>query len=133
MPTRSRPAGSCSQGERHKLWEVPLWSVADENGQPIASMDPPGNAYDNYKREASLVGLFCYLAVQGGHARREGMSKGCGAARADNTQLLGPVARALPAESVCLLTCCCARLQLDRRLAGNRAPLGMFFHAGGWG
>lgn len=45
------PAGSCSPGERHKLWEVPLWSVADENGQPIASMDPPGNAYDNYKRE----------------------------------------------------------------------------------
>ncbi len=23
-------------------------------------------------------------------------------------------------------------LQLERRLAGNRAPLGMFFHAGGW-
>jgi len=47
------PTGSCSPGERHNLWEVPLWSVADENGQPIASMDPPGNAYDNYKREAS--------------------------------------------------------------------------------
>lgn len=47
-------AGSCSPSERHNLWEVPLWSVADENGQPIASMDPPGNAYDNYKREASL-------------------------------------------------------------------------------
>lgn len=31
----------------------------------------------------------------------------------------------------CLLICHCARLQLDRRLAGNRAPLGMFFHAGG--
>ncbi|KAI7842215.1 hypothetical protein COHA_004128 [Chlorella ohadii] len=62
--------GSCSPSERHNLWEVPLWSVADENGQPIASMDPPGNAYDNYKRE------------------------------------------------------------LERRLAGNRAPLGLFFHAG---
>lgn len=80
MPTCSRPAGSCSQGERHKLWEVPLWSVADENGQPIASMDPPGNAYDNYKREASPSDLCCfiYLAMQGGHTRWEGLSKGCG-------------------------------------------------------
>ncbi|KAL4444941.1 hypothetical protein ABPG77_003991 [Micractinium sp. CCAP 211/92] len=63
--------GGCSATESYPgLWEIPLWSVADAQQQPIASMDPEGNAYDNYKRE------------------------------------------------------------LEWRLAGNRAPLGLFFHAG---
>lgn len=55
LPSTRLYAGSCSPTEKHKLWEVPLWSVADEGGQPIASMDPPGNAYENYKREVSNI------------------------------------------------------------------------------
>lgn len=63
--------GSCSPSEQYAtLWELPLWAVMDANLSPIASMDPPGDAYENFKRE------------------------------------------------------------LDWRLAGNRAPLGLFFHAG---
>lgn len=71
---RGRPpcvcAGACDSSERYALWEIPLWSVEDASKNSIASMDPDGNAYDNYKRE------------------------------------------------------------LEWRLAGNRAPLGLFFHAG---
>ena len=62
-PAHSRtPAGSCSPTEKHNLWEVPLWSVADEGGQPIASMDPPGNAYDNYKREVNIL-MLCISGI----------------------------------------------------------------------
>lgn len=51
-PCLSAAAGSCSPGESYPgLWEIPLWSVADAQQQTIASMDPEGNAYDNYKRE----------------------------------------------------------------------------------
>jgi hypothetical protein len=51
LPAALLPAGSCSPSERYNLWEIPLWAVVDEKLAPIASMDPPGNAYDNYKRE----------------------------------------------------------------------------------
>jgi hypothetical protein len=68
-PTLLLP-GECDSSEKYPLWEVPLWAVEDANKASIASMDPEGNAYDNYKRE------------------------------------------------------------LDWRMAGNRAPLGLFFHAG---
>ncbi|KAL4448153.1 hypothetical protein ABPG75_005372 [Micractinium tetrahymenae] len=62
--------GECSSSERYPLFEIPLWAAADAHGKPIASMDPPGDAYEIYKRE------------------------------------------------------------LGWRLSGNRAPLGLFFHAG---
>lgn len=33
--------------------EIPLWVVADAQKNPIASMDPPGNAFEIYSREVS--------------------------------------------------------------------------------
>lgn len=62
--------GQCRASERYPLWEVPLWAVADARQQPIATMDPTGDAFAIYKRE------------------------------------------------------------LEWRMSGNRAPLGLFFHTG---
>lgn len=106
-------AGSCSPSEQYAtLWELPLWAVMDANLSPIASMDPPGDAYENFKREVSWAGLVA-AAVRG--------SRDAASARKAGTQLGG---------ARLFLVCPACHLQLDWRLAGNRAPLGLFFHAG---
>lgn len=57
--------------------------MADAQQQPIASMDPEGNAYDNYKREVGLglgrLGKRCVGVGRAGVGVRagEGWVEGC--------------------------------------------------------
>ncbi|KAL4449367.1 hypothetical protein ABPG77_007011 [Micractinium sp. CCAP 211/92] len=48
--------GKCSSSEKYPVFEIPLWAAADAHGRPIASMDPPGDAFEIYKREAREPG-----------------------------------------------------------------------------
>ncbi|GAB4816963.1 hypothetical protein N2152v2_004009 [Parachlorella kessleri] len=44
--------GTCGADETQPgLWEFPLWNIQDENGIVLASMDPVGDNYEQYKRE----------------------------------------------------------------------------------
>lgn len=118
-------AGECSPQERYPgLWEIPLAAVADAQGQAIGSMDPSGDAFANYKREVrqavnSLVGAGVGVARMWqpwGDRGPEGSGHSSADRQLTRAALPAPLLPSMP--------------QLGWRLAGNRAPLGLYLHAG---
>lgn len=139
LPAAASPAGVCASSERYSLFEIPLWAAADAHGRPIASMDPPGNAYEIYRREVRAD-----QGRQRGEQRVAGRTWEAGGAckercwrRLHHLRQTGLMSSLSPPSTHAALSPLAwapaapsTSLQLGWRLGGNRAPLGLFFHAG---
>ena len=111
--------GNCTASEKWDLTEIPMWSTYSPGSMAaISSMDPSGNDFDTYKQQVCGEGVGgCACVCVGGDSSHQSATAVLDCPRAST----GGPHFARPVRPL---------MQLEWRLSGNRAPLGMFFHAG---